>query len=91
MAEADGLFKRNYPEVLQEGGKDWLRRLPAEERRVFASLGRLYEAEHDINWQQAGGKKRAATAQRYPKGHERAGQYRPGNVASPDDESGRNT
>jgi hypothetical protein len=53
-----GLFD-NYP----RSGRDWLRRLPREERVAFSYIGRAY-ADHG----RAGGRARAATAQRNARG-----------------------
>lgn len=63
MTTIQGYFKENYPEVIQEGGRNWLPLLPAHERLAFALYG-LHHAEYGHK----GGVARAATAQRDSRG-----------------------
>lgn len=58
-----GYFKENYPEVLAEGGVDWVRRLPEHERHAFAQYG-LAQAGYG----HLGGLVRAETARRDRRG-----------------------
>jgi hypothetical protein len=63
-----GYFKQNY----SLKGSDWIRYIPAEERQALA-----HYAFACSDYGRKGGRVRADTAQRYPKGHPKAGRFMP--------------
>jgi hypothetical protein len=65
MSRYPGCLRQRYPELR---GRDWLRRIPPEDRRAWAFLGRLALAERSVNWQRLGGQTRAKQAQRDRRG-----------------------
>lgn len=54
------LFKSRYPSLK---GKDWIRRIESDDRRVFVRIG---QAEHEYG--RKGGRARAQSAKRDQKG-----------------------
>jgi hypothetical protein len=61
-----GYFKRNYPLFLV--GRDWLRRVPTEDRAALSHVGAMAAGFGSPSFSRKGGLKRARTATRDNKG-----------------------
>lgn len=77
MSTADGVFKGKYGDKLEGTKGRWVGLMEPEDRRIWASLGRMATSEHDINWHALGGVARARASRRIPKGQEGAGRFAP--------------